>query len=156
MERFTNNAETTLDGNIDNAVTSINVQDATLFPDDAQFRIIIDDELMLVTGGAGTTTWEVTRGAEGTTAAAHLDDSQVCQVLTAGALAQLKRDVFPLTAINGSVVRYNQATDSWESASEPFEFKGLVLTPATASLIEAEGALYYDSLLKAILVCTDV
>ena len=55
----------------------------------------------------------------------------------------------------GQIVRYNSATDAWEVASEPFVFKGLVLTPALASLVTAEGAIYYDSSLKAIMVCTE-
>ena len=56
----------------------------------------------------------------------------------------------------GQIVRYNTVTSAWEVVSEPLIFKGLVLTPAVASLVEAEGAIYYDSNLKAILVCTDV
>ena len=56
----------------------------------------------------------------------------------------------------GDFLRWNEGTGDWEAASEPIEFKGLVLTPALASLIDAEGALYYNSALKSVLVCTDV
>ena len=59
-------------------------------------------------------------------------------------------------SITGDFLRWNEGTGDWEAASEPIEFKGLVLTPALASLIDAEGALYYNSALKSVLVCTDV
>lgn len=42
------------------------------------FRILVDDELMIVTAGHGSTTWTVTRGADGTTPATH-DDASVVQ-----------------------------------------------------------------------------
>ncbi|MFA5378587.1 MAG: hypothetical protein WC455_22730 [Dehalococcoidia bacterium] len=95
-ETFANNAATTLGAAIETADgTSITVSSATGFPATAQYRILVDDELMIVTAGATTTTWTVTRGAEGTTGATHLDGAAVTHVLTAGALAQLKGDVVP-------------------------------------------------------------
>ena len=154
LEHFTNDAETTLSVAIDAIETSMVVISATLFPTVAQYRIRIDDELLLVTGGAGTTTWTVVRGIEGTTAAAHLSDSQVCQVLTAGALEQLKLDTFPVGSITGDMIRYNAG--AWEVAEEPLTFRGIILTPALASLVDAIGAIYFDSALKAVLVCTDL
>jgi hypothetical protein len=42
--------------------TSIKVNDATGFPTTGSFPIQVDSEQMLVTAGAGTTTWTVTRG----------------------------------------------------------------------------------------------
>lgn len=51
-----------------------------------QFRISLDSELLLVTGGASTTTWTVTRGVEGSTAATHSSGADVWNILTAGAL----------------------------------------------------------------------
>ena len=156
QEYFANDAETTLVDAIGADATTVIVLSADDFPAFAQYRIRIDNELLLVTAGAGSTTWTVTRGIEGTTAASHLSDSQVCQVLTAGALAQLKLDAFPSASLTGSAIRYNAGTGAWETAVEPFTFRGIVLTPALASLITAEGAIYYDSSLKAILVCTDI
>lgn len=41
------------------------------------FRILVDSEIMQVTAGHGTTTWTVTRGMDGTTAATHLISSVV-------------------------------------------------------------------------------
>lgn len=51
-----------------------------------QFRVSIDSELLLVTA-ATTTTWTVTRGVEGTTAAPHRANLTVAHVLTAATVA---------------------------------------------------------------------
>jgi Tfp pilus assembly protein PilX len=64
-------ANTTLAGAMTSAQTTLTVASATGFPT-SQFTIRVDDESMLVTGGFGTTTWTVTRGANGSTAASHL------------------------------------------------------------------------------------
>ena len=64
-------ASTTLPGAINATQTAISVASATGFPGSA-FRIRIDDELMNVTAGFGTTTWTVTRGVNGSTATSHV------------------------------------------------------------------------------------
>ena len=79
-------AWTTLAGSILAGDTSLTVASASAFPSSAQFRILIEDELLLVTAGAGTTTWTVTRGVESTTAAAHSSGASVYHVLTAASL----------------------------------------------------------------------
>jgi hypothetical protein len=88
-EQFANNAQTSLNGAITAAATTLTVASASGFPSSAQFRILVDSELMIVTAGAGTTTWTVARGAEGTTAASHANQATVTQVLTAGGLENL-------------------------------------------------------------------
>src|SRR5690348_6298844 len=85
-EQFANLAQTTLNGAINNSVTSITVASSSGFPSSAQYRVRVESEIMLVTAGAGTTSWTVTRGAEGTTAVAHSTGVSVYHVLTAGAL----------------------------------------------------------------------
>lgn len=82
-------SQTTLSGNggsITSGATSLKVAAATGFPAAAQYRILIENEILIVTAGAGTTTWTVTRGAEGTTAASHNDGVTVTHILTAGGL----------------------------------------------------------------------
>jgi len=64
-------ASTTLSSAINATQTSVTVASATGFPT-SQFKIRVDDEVMTVTGGYGTTMWTVTRGASGTTAASHV------------------------------------------------------------------------------------
>ena len=56
----------------------------------------------------------------------------------------------------GDIIRWNDLLEVWEVKSEPLEFKGIILTPAIASLIDIEGAIYYNSEQKRVLVCTDI
>lgn len=92
-EQFTNDIQTTLSGGINSSVTSLSVASATGFPTTAQYRIRIENELLLVTAGAGTTTWTVARGAEGSTPAAHSNGVDVHHVLTAGAIRNVVGEV---------------------------------------------------------------
>ena len=77
-------AITTTDG------TSITVASSTGAPS-ANFRIRIDDELMLVTAVAHPT-WTVTRAVEGTTGATHLNAATVAHVVTLGGIQQWVRE----------------------------------------------------------------
>jgi len=93
VEQFSNAPQTTLTSELADGVdTSVDVASFAGFPAAAQYRILIESELMLVTAGAGTLTWTVTRGVEGTAAVAHSNGSTVTHVLTAGALAQFQTD----------------------------------------------------------------
>jgi uncharacterized protein len=58
-------------GGINAAAASLTVASAAGFPAGGNFTIMVDTEAMTVTAGAGTTTWTVTRGANGTIAATH-------------------------------------------------------------------------------------
>lgn len=86
MERFSNDAATTLNGAITNVAVSLVVASATKFPTAAPFRIRVENEIILVGAVSGTTFSTLTRGVEGTTAAAHATAAIVEHVLTAGAL----------------------------------------------------------------------
>lgn len=61
--------------------TSITITSASHFPGAGDvsggFDVRIEDEIMTVTAGHGTTTWTVTRGAHGTTAAVHASGAAV-------------------------------------------------------------------------------
>jgi hypothetical protein len=70
-------AGTTLTSAITSSQTTISVASASGFPTSGTYRVRIDDEDMTVTGGQGTTTWTVTRGVNGTTAAAHVSAQTV-------------------------------------------------------------------------------
>jgi Tfp pilus assembly protein PilX len=63
-------AQTTLTAAVNATQTTITVASASGFPT-SSFRARIDDEYMDVTAGFGTTTWTVTRGVNGSTAASH-------------------------------------------------------------------------------------
>ena len=88
-ELFKNNASTTLAEALDNSETAVDVTDATLLPTGTgEYRIKVDDEIMIVTS-VSSNTLTVTRGAESTTAATHSNGADVLHVLTAGALAAI-------------------------------------------------------------------
>jgi hypothetical protein len=85
-----------------------------------QWRILVDSEIMVVTGGHGLTTWVVTRGAEGTTAATHLINATVIQLLTAGALANFGPQ---------GVLAYAQITANQASVgTSPTDITGLLVS----------------------------
>lgn len=84
-ESFANNATTTLSGTITSGASSLVVTSAATFPLSPQFRLLIDSEFLLVTAMTGTT-FTVTRGVEGSTAAAHSNGATVSHVLTSGGL----------------------------------------------------------------------
>jgi hypothetical protein len=63
-------ASTSLASAMSATQTTVSVASATGFPT-SEFKLRIDDEIMTVTGGHGTTTWTVARGASGTTATTH-------------------------------------------------------------------------------------
>lgn len=83
---------TTLALHLDAISTSLTVADGSTSPATGNFRIRIDNEIMLVTGVAGNV-WTVTRSAEPiigvTLAAAHSVGANVDLVVTAGSLATL-------------------------------------------------------------------
>ena len=85
-EQFANDYATTLSGAITDSATSLVVASATGAPT-VNFRIRVENELMLVTAVAGAT-FTVTRGIEGTATVAHADAVAVTHVLTAGGLGQ--------------------------------------------------------------------
>jgi hypothetical protein len=79
-------ANTTLASAMTSSQTTLTVASSTGFPT-SQFTIRVDDESMIVTGGFGTTTWTVTRGATGSAAAAHVNgQTLVWNTPTSGAI----------------------------------------------------------------------
>ncbi len=111
-------AATFLTANITAAATTINVdqQTAANFPNTGPFMVIIDSEHLLVTGGYGTTTWTVTRGVDGTTAAAHLKNANV--TLQVPAAQQAASYVFALD-FQGVVAPTVQDAGFQGQANEP-------------------------------------
>lgn len=125
-EKVSNIAQSTLNGAINNSVTSLVVASASTFPTSPQFRIKIDDEIILVTGVSGTT-FTVTRGAESTTAASHSNGATVTGVLTAGGLNQLLADIL-LQAGSGASTIWAGGSDK-NSSTYSGSDNGLRYTP---------------------------
>lgn len=90
-EQFANNATSVLASSIGSSDTSLTVTTGTPFSSSGNFRIVVDSEIMLVTARS-TNTLSITRGQEGTIAVAHTSGTNVTQIVTAGAMAQLKID----------------------------------------------------------------
>src|SRR5437868_7227283 len=86
MENLGNDFQSALPAGIGAGDLVLNVVSAVGSPA-SDFRIRVDDELMLVTNKGAGTNWTVTRGVEGTVAAAHLAGATVTHVITAGGLA---------------------------------------------------------------------
>lgn len=84
-EKFANDAQSTLTAAVAAGDTTLTVASAAAFPSSGNFRLLIDSEILLVTAVAGNT-FTVSRGQEGTTAAAHANGAYVTHVLTAAAL----------------------------------------------------------------------
>ncbi len=89
-ERYTNDAETTLAVAMLAGDLTLTVATVTGFPTAGNFRIRIDNEILLVTGVSGTA-WTATRAAEPVrgvqTAAAHAVGATVTHLITAASLA---------------------------------------------------------------------
>jgi hypothetical protein len=101
-EKFANKPITTLNGSIIPGATSLTVTSPSLFPVTPQFRILVEDEIMIVTGVTGST-YTITRGAEGTVDVGHSSGVSVTHILTAGALNQIKVDLIG-TSTPGTLV----------------------------------------------------
>lgn len=108
-EQLANQAQTTLNGAIDNSVTSIVVTSASHFPTQGTFSINVcvqngtvcasNQELMTVTAVSGTT-FTVTRAEDSNfPAVSHANGELVTAVLTARGAAQLEADAAQLTAV---------------------------------------------------------
>jgi hypothetical protein len=91
-ENYINGFPVTIDtGGIDNVSGTLPV--TAVASATGGFRILVESEKMLVTSGGTTTSWTVTRGIEGTTAASHTAGTLIYVILTAGSLDQIRQDI---------------------------------------------------------------
>jgi Tfp pilus assembly protein PilV len=73
-------ATTTTVGSMSASATTMTVTNATGFPISNGFRVKVNYEIVRVVAGAGTTTWTVTRGVDGTVATTQPSASNVSVV----------------------------------------------------------------------------
>jgi len=90
-EILVNDATAVLDGSIDGSQTTLDVLDGSVFPSTGDFRVRVEDEIMLVTARA-TNTLTIVRGIEGTSGASHADALDVTAIVTQGSLQRYARD----------------------------------------------------------------
>lgn len=90
MELLTNAWTTRINmsGGLSAVAATLTVTDPSGWPATGNFRLLIDQELLLVTGVSGLD-MTVTRGVEGTTAVFHAQGALVTNILTAEALSNL-------------------------------------------------------------------
>jgi hypothetical protein len=152
-ERGSNGATTSINqsGGITSSAISVTVAASTSagFPDltatPGQFRVQVEQELWLVTATSGTdgVNWTITRHIEGTTAASHVNGSQVVQTLTWAALENLAASggtpaasAVAFTPAGGIAATDVQAAlqevDTEKAPKASPTFTGVVTTPALA------------------------
>src|SRR5580700_11813144 len=144
-EQYANNAITNLSSGVNSTVTTIVVLANTGFPTAStgltQFRIAVDTELMLVTN-MSSTSWTVTRGIEGSTAAAHNAGAGVYQVLTAVGMPLLKPHYPNLNvqlADDGGNLYYSTGTVFADNSGD------ILYAATTGALVDAAGNLYFST-----------
>jgi hypothetical protein len=93
-EQHQNLSSTTLNGSINNSVTSITVTTGSVFPSSGIFRVMVEDEIMVCTARSSNTL-TVVRGQDGTSAASHADLSTIALIYSSQSLAQLLHDNDP-------------------------------------------------------------
>jgi len=144
-ELYTTLGESTLNGGINNSVTALTVTSASSFPATGVFRIIIEDEIMKVTGVSGSD-FTVVRGQEGTSPASHVDALAVKETFTAAALDAIRSDL-RRTGANASLptdvkegdfylpddgsVIYRRAAAAWEQWGPIFKVERPTLASYT-------------------------
>ncbi len=119
------------------SATSITVTSAAGFPAATGYSIMIDSEQMTVTAGFGTTTWTVTRGVGGTTAATHLINANVFQSATS--LIPLEPGAFfePIISRYNPQLQRNSFTAFYETVLTEVhsELKGLKAPASFETLV---------------------
>src|SRR5262245_26734501 len=118
-EVYTNSAVTTLQLSMLAGDTTCTIADPTNFPStNGQYRIIINNEIMLVTAVAGSVL-TVTRAQEGTTAVAHSAGATVAGIATAASIVRARdrhpwlhnREPGKLKVVNGTVQTITKGTE---------------------------------------------
>lgn len=90
---WANRSKSTLDGAITDSASSLTIVTPATgqdFPTAVPFEVICGTEIMVVGARAGNVLSDLTRGAEGTTAASHASGAVIGHGVTAGALTALQ------------------------------------------------------------------
>lgn len=125
-EQFVNNAQTTTTATVNNSSDPVTVAatSATGFPTAGNFRIKIDNEILLVTAVSGLN-FTASRAQEGTTIATHASGATVTHVLSATSL----KNIINERVIAAEMVPPVESTFSW-------------VNQGTATVAETQGWSY--------------
>jgi hypothetical protein len=94
-DQMTLGAQATLTAGVSSSAPTLPLSAAIGVADGRTMRVVCEGEVLLVTAGMGTTSLTVTRGQEGTTAAAHPSGATVQQRLTPAGLANTRTQPNP-------------------------------------------------------------
>ena len=139
---------TTLDGSLTDSATTVTVASTTGF--DSAGTLHVGNEQITYTGTTSTTFTGATRGAGGTTAAAHSDATQVAQFEEGGVPRYVVRSpdngylLYPFPTISFSVKfdYYTFPTDlssATDTTSIPARFDAVIIDGATAFVYQYRG-----------------
>lgn len=112
------------------STATITVASASGFPPSGEYAIQIDSEIMLVTQGAGTTSWTVIRGFGGTTAATHSNGATV--TMPAGGPVDFSAKVDFSDVVSGHTL------DVVSSSSSDTKVKTIATVRDTAGVLQTE------------------
>jgi hypothetical protein len=99
-EQHKNRSSTTLNGAINNSVTSITVADGSVFPSVGNFRLICESEIMICTARSGNSL-TVVRGQDGSSAASHSDGTTISMIYSQQGMSRLLQDSDGLFGYSG-------------------------------------------------------
>lgn len=103
-------AATTIPGGVGTTgATSITVASAAGFPGSGNYYAQIDAEVVLVTGGQGTTTWTVTRGVNGSAAATHSAGATITGGNAPGSSAVTNGSLYAHSTFTGLALNTNDS-----------------------------------------------
>lgn len=144
-EQFANNASTTLAGDVSVGATSISVASASGFPTDGNFRIIINNEILLVTAVSGTT-FTVERAQENTGASTHTTSDTVTLHMTNQSMIRLAADYVPFfnASGNGAPGPYCSLTDIDGNTLTLSDFTGEQLGSTSSSDLDNGAGITMD------------
>lgn len=136
-------AVTTTAEALDASEPGVDVTNTLGFPQSGDYTVRVDSEWMRVTGGQGTTTWTVTRGYNGTTAATHDNGASIFHVPdTFASLDRIKRRLAlgatQTTANDAELVDFIDAVQSYMVGPQGV---GMFLGPTTTTSIDMDGRL---------------
>lgn len=103
-----NGISTTLNGAIDSVTGTVTVIDTTNFPATGYF--IVDQEIVKYSGKTGTTFTGCTRGADGSTAAAHTDTSIAAAYIVADHHNIVTLEIVAIETVLGSNAQHMDLT----------------------------------------------
>jgi len=128
-EKIVNHTTSTLDGTINDTATSVTVADGSIWPSEGDYRLRIDNEVLLVTARSSNVL-TVERGADSTTAVSHTDGTTLIPVLTADGLK--------------TYIDHITAGASSREAARLVDIDGNRLTSADFTIDNVDGSFFQD------------